>query len=98
MSATGPREGPNPLPRSSNPQPRCKEVQYERHIGIPSGRNLPGWPSFRDVHPSDRLGTIRLVPESFRQFVQPPIPAVRFDRLERLVVHSRAPSFWRQRS
>jgi hypothetical protein len=26
---------------SINPQRRCKEVQYERQIGIPSGRRRP---------------------------------------------------------
>src|SRR4030042_529851 len=39
-----------------------------------------------DVHPPDRLGTIRLRPEFFRQFVAPSALAVRLDVLEPLAI------------
>ena len=44
---------------------------------------------FGDVHASDRLGSVRLVPEFFRQFVQPPVHAVRLDVREGLAVDPR---------
>jgi hypothetical protein len=44
---------------------------------------------FRDVHASDRLGTVRSLAEVVRQFVQPSVQAVRLDVLERLAVDPR---------
>jgi retron-type reverse transcriptase len=38
MSPAEPKEGPDPFP---NPQPRCKEVQYGRHIGTIRDRVVP---------------------------------------------------------
>src|SRR5208337_3513520 len=45
--------------------------------------------SFRDKHAPDRPGTIRSVPEFFRQFVQPLVSSVRLDVREALAVNPR---------
>ena len=44
---------------------------------------------FRDVHAPDRPGTIRSVPELFRQFVQPLVSSVRLDVRKALAVDPR---------
>ena len=48
--------------------------------------------TFRDEHASDRPGTIRSVLEFLRQFVQPPVSAVRLDVRKALAVDSRCPA------
>ena len=45
--------------------------------------------TFRYEHASDRSGTIRLVPEFFRQFVQPPFFSIRLDVRKALAVDPR---------
>jgi hypothetical protein len=45
--------------------------------------------AFRDGHAADRLGTVRPRSQVSRQFVQPAIPPVRLDVLERLAVDPR---------
>jgi hypothetical protein len=44
---------------------------------------------FRDEHTSHGLGSVRLGFQVRRQFVQPPVPSVRLDVLERLVIDPR---------
>jgi len=43
----------------------------------------------RDEHSSDRIRSVRLLPERKRQFAEPPFDAIRLDRLEVLTVHAR---------
>jgi len=43
----------------------------------------------RYVHSSDRVRSIRLLPERKRQFAKPPLHAVRFDVREVLTIHTR---------
>ena len=43
------------------------------------------------VYPPDRLGSIRLLPEGFRQFPKPALYPVRLDVLETFFVHARRP-------
>ncbi len=50
--------------------------------------------TFRDEHASDRSGTIRSVLEFLRQFVQPPISAVRLDVRKALAVDPRCPAIF----
>jgi hypothetical protein len=43
------------------------------------------------VHPPDRLGSIRLLPEGFRQSPKPALYPVRLNVLETFLVHARRP-------
>src|SRR6201997_5866116 len=63
------------------------------HAGsITQGRDAQ-WPEFaiglRYVHSSDRVRSIRLLPERKRQFAKPSLHPVRFDIREVLTVHAR---------
>src|SRR6201997_4973307 len=68
-------------------QHRCRHADP-----IPHGRDAQ-WPEFaiglRYVHSSDRVRSIRLLPERKRQFAKPPLHPVRFDFRKVLTVHAR---------
>jgi hypothetical protein len=68
-------------------QHRCRHAD-----SIAQGRDAQ-WPEFaiglRYVHSSDRVRSIRLLPERKRQFAKPPLHPVRLDIREVLAIHAR---------
>jgi hypothetical protein len=68
-------------------QHRCRHADPITH-----GRDAQ-WPEFaiglRYVHSSDRIRSIRLLPERKRQFAKPPLHPIRFDVRKVLTVHAR---------
>ncbi len=81
-------------PRRSAPRPAIRSHLHHAIFYARNSQRPELAISFRNQHAPDRPGTIRLVPELFRQFVQPPLLPVRLDVRgnsgRRLPVHRRS--------